>query len=134
MSNMMLYALWGALYALCAGLGFVAAPGEGLQVLMTVLSVLLFVPPFALNYRAARRKDRQTLILVRNLALAWLVMATVLLVTSFLTAFASETLGNILHSLLTIVASPLVACGSWVLAIFLWACVFFDALSKLDQK
>ena len=134
MSNKMLYTLWGALYAICAGLGFVSAPGKGLRILTVLLSVALFVPPLLLNYRAAQQKDRRTLTLVRNLALAWLLMTTVLLVTSFLTAFSSEVLGNILHSLLTIAASPLVASGNWALAIFGWACVFFDGLSKLDQK
>ena len=134
MSNTVLYALWGGLYAICAGLGFVTAPGSGLLFLMRVLSVALFVPPFVLNYRAAKKKDRRTLILVRNLSLCWLVITCALLVASFLTAFSSETLGNILHSLLTLVASPMVASGSWALAIFGWACVFFDAVSKLDKK
>ena len=134
MSNKMLYTLWGALYALCAGLGFIREPGEGLRFLMIAFSILLFVPPFVLNYRAANKKDRRTLCLVRNLAFAWLVMTTLLLVVSFLTAFASEALGNFLHSLLTVISSPLVACGSWALAIFCWACILFDALSTLDQK
>jgi len=133
MSNTVLYAVWGGLFALCAGLGLVAAPGEGMQVLMTVLSILLFVPPFVLNYRAAEKKDRRTLTLVRNLAFYWLVLASMLLVISFLTVFASEWLGNLMHVLLTIVASPMVACGNWALAIFLWACVFFDARSKLKK-
>jgi len=133
MSNTVLYAVWGGLFDLCAGLGLVAAPGEGMQVLMTVLSILLFVPPFVLNYRAAEKKDRRTLTLVRNLAFYWLVLASMLLVISFLTVFASEWLGNLMHVLLTIVASPMVACGNWALAIFLWACVFFDARSKLKK-
>ena len=134
MSNTVLYALWGGLYAICAGLGFVMAPGTGMLFLMRVLSVALFVPPFVLNYRSAKKKDSRTLVLVRNLSLCWLVLTCVLLVLSFLTAFSSETVGNILHSLLTIVASPMVASGSWALAIFCWACVFFDALSKLEKK
>ena len=133
MSNTVLYALWGGLYAICAGLGFATAPGTGLLFLMRVLSVALFAPPFLLNYRSAKKKDSRTLVLVRNLSLCWLVMTCALLVLSFLTAFSSETVGNILHSLLTIVASPLVTCGSWALAIFCWACVFFDALSKLEK-
>lgn len=134
MSNTVLYTLWGALYALCAGLGFVKQPGEGLQVLMTVLSVALFVPPSMLNYRAGKRKDRRTLMLVRNLSGLWLLLAVVLLVANFLSVLASEFLGNLLHYLLTIVSSPLVCSGSWALAIFLWACVFFDAGTKLKKR
>lgn len=133
MSNTVLYAIWGGLYALCAALGFIAEPKNSMRILMIMLSVGLFVPPFVLSYRAAQKKDRRTLLLVRNLSLSWLVLASVLLIVSFLTVFASETLGNLMHVLLTIVASPMVACGNWALAIFLWACVFFDARSKLKK-
>jgi hypothetical protein len=133
MSNTVLYALWGGLYALCAGLGFVTGPGEGLQFLMTVLSLALFVPPFLLNYRAAKAGNRRTLELVRNLSLGWLVVTSLLLVGNFLTVFASEWVGNLLYSLLIIACSPLVCSGSWALAIFCWACVFFDARSKLKK-
>ena len=133
MSNTVLYALWGALYALCAGLGFITEPKNSTQILMTVFSLALFVPPFLLNYRSAQKKDRRTLALVRNLAFYWLVLASVLLIGNFLMVFASETLGNLMHMLLIIVASPLVASGSWALTLFLWACVFFDARSKLKK-
>ena len=133
MSNTVLYALWGGLYALCAGLGFVTGPGEGLQFVMSTLSVALFLPPFVLNYRAAKAGDRRTLELVRNLSLGWLAVTSLLLVGNFLTVFASQWVGNLLYSLLILVSSPLVACGSWALAIFLWACLFFDARAKLKK-
>ena len=133
MSNTVLYALWAGLYALCAALGFITAPGEGLQFVMTVCSVVLFVPPLVLNYQAAKAKDRRTLELVRNLSLGWLLVTSLLLIGNFLTVFASERVGNLLYSLLIIVSSPLVCGGSWALALFLWACVFFDARSKLKK-
>jgi hypothetical protein len=126
MSNTVLYALWGGLYALCAGLGFVAAPGPTLRLLMIALSLLHFVPPLLLN----RKGDRRTLTLVRNLSGIWLVLCCVLLVGNFLSALASQWVGNLLHSLLTIVVSPLVAGDRWALVIFLWAYVFFDAVTK----
>ena len=133
MSDTVLYALWGGLYALCAALGFISAPGPALRLLMIILSAAQFVPPFVLNYRSARLGNRRTLELVRNLAFAWLVLTSLLLILSFLTVFASERVGNLLHSLLTVVGSPLVCSGNWALTIFLWACVFFDARSKLKK-
>ena len=129
MSNTVLFALWGALYALCAGLGFVAAPGPALRLLMVLLSLAHFVPAFLLN----RRGSRRILMLVRNLSLAWLVATGVLLVVNILSVMASETLGNFLHGLLTVISSPLVCSDSWALTIFLWACVFFDARAKLKS-
>ena len=133
MSNTVLYILWGVLYALCGGLGFVTEPGTALRLLMTLLSVCLFLPPLALNRRAAKAGNRRTLLLVRNLALGWLAVTGVLLVVNILSVLASEALGDFLHSLLTIVSSPLICSGSWALSIFLWACVFFDARSKLKK-
>ena len=129
MSNTVLYALWGGLYALCAGLGFVTEPGPTLRLLMILLSGALFIPPFLLN----RKGNRRTRELVRNLSAAWLVATAILLPCNILSVLASETLGNFLHGLLTILSSPLVCCDSWALAIFLWACVFFDARSKLKK-
>ena len=129
MSNTVLYALWGGLYALCAGLGFVTEPGPALRLLMILLSVALFIPPFLLN----RKGNRRTRELVRNLAAAWLVITAILLPCNILSVLASETLGNFLHGLLTVISSPLVCCDSWALAIFLWACVFFDARGKLKK-
>jgi hypothetical protein len=133
MSNTVLHAIWGGLYALCAGLGFITEPKNSTQILMTFFSLALFVPPFLLNYRAAEKKDRRTLTLVRKLSFYWLVLASVLLICNFLTVFASEILGNMMHILLIIVASPMIASGSWAQTIFLWACVFFDARAKLKK-
>ena len=129
MSNTVLFALWGALYALCAGLGFVAAPGPALRLLMIALSLAMFVPSFLLN----RKGNRRVRLLVRNLSLAWLIATAVLLPANFLAALAPEMLGNFLHGLLTILSSPLVCSDSWALTIFLWACVFFDARGKLKK-
>ena len=129
MSNTVLYALWGGLYALCGGLGFVTEPGPALRLLMILLSVALFIPPFLLN----RKGNRRTRELVRNLSTAWLVATAILLPCNILSVLASEALGNFLHGLLTILSSPLVCCDSWALAIFLWACVFFDARTKLKK-
>lgn len=129
MSNTVLFALWGALYALCAGLGFVAAPGPALRLLMIALSLAMFIPPFLLN----KRGNRRVRLLVRNLSLAWLIATAILLPANFLAALAPEMLGNFLHGLLTILSSPLVCSDSWALTIFLWACVFFDARGKLKK-
>lgn len=129
MSNTVLFALWGALYALCAGLGFVAAPGATLRLLMIALSLAMFIPPFLLN----KRGNRRVRLLVRNLSLAWLIATAILLPANFLAALAPEMLGNFLLGLLTILSSPLVCSDSWALTIFLWACVFFDARTKLKK-
>ncbi len=134
MSNTVLYALWGVLYALCAGLGFVTEPGAALLILMRLLAVALFVPPLMLNHRFAKAGNRAGLALNRNLSGLWLILTSLLLVGNFLSVLASETVGNMLYALLTVVGSPLVCGGSWAMTIFLWAYVLFDSLAKLKKK
>ena len=133
MSNTVLYALWGALYVLCAGMGFISNPGEWLQFSMLLMSIAFFLPPMVLIYRSDKNGDVRTLQLVKNLSLAWLIVASVLLVCNFLSATASERLGDILYGLLIIVASPMVCGDYWALTIFLWAWLFWDCRSKLKK-
>ena len=133
MSNTVLYALWGVLYVLCAGMGFISNPGEWLQFGMLLLSIAFFIPPMVLIHRSEKTGDCRTLQLVKNLSLAWLIVASALLVGNFLSVMASERLGNLLYGLLVIVASPMVCGDYWVLTIFLWAWLFWDSRSKLKK-
>ena len=134
MSNAVLYALWGALYALCAGLGFIGEPGRGMQFLMTALSVVMFAPPLMINYQAAQKGDRRNLKLVRNLSLLSLIMTALALVANLLGAVYSETLGNILHAFLTVVSSPMICSGYWVLSLFLWACLLMVTGKQIKKR
>ena len=43
----------------------------------------------------------------------------------------NKTLGNLLHIVLTIVSAPMMASGSWILSLFLWACLLMASLKKL---
>ena len=73
MSKKLLCALWGGLFILCAGLGFI--PGftqkvsAGAQAVLTVLAVAFFAPPACLIYGAKKEKDARTLKLVRGISL-----------------------------------------------------------------
>ena len=130
MSQNTLYALWGGLFLLCAGLGFVPEPN-----LFTALAALAgFLPPALLLYRAGKAKDVHTLKLVRNLAALSLGLTALLLVLNFMTALSSETLGTIIYYILVIVSSPMVCSGHWALSLFAWACLLMVSLSQLKKK
>ena len=103
MNKKVLFVLWGVLFILCAGLGFVPEPQSAWKVAMTVLSVLFFLPPALLLYRA----DRDTVLLVRNLSALSLGVTLVVLILNFVLAVSSETLGNVLHYILVVVSCPL---------------------------
>ena len=121
-----LYALWAVLFILCAGLGFIPEPEGAAATVMTTLSVFCFVPPALLLYQGGK----QDALLIRNLSALSLGLTLVLLILNFLTAFSSETLGKILHYVLTIVSSPMICSGHWAMSLFLWACLLMGSLKQ----
>ena len=123
-----LYALWGALFILCAGLGFIPEPVGALKVLLTGVSLLFFLPPAVLVWQSRREKNRAVLALVRNLSIASLSLSALLIIANFLTAFRSELLGNILHGVLVVVSSPMICSGHWAMSLFFWACLLIGGL------
>ena len=126
MTKRNLFVLWGVLFALCAGLGFLDPSAFGL-----IASVLFFVPPAILLYRAG--KDRHTLLLIRNLSALSLGLTLAALVLNLLTAFGSELLGSFVHCILVIVSSPMICSGHWAMSMFLWACLLMISLKLLKK-
>ena len=127
MKNQFLYALWAALFILCAGLGFIPEPAGVLRVLLTGLSILFFLPPAVLVWKGRREKDRMALSLVRNLSIASLSLSVLLIIANFLTVFRSELLGDILHGVLVVVSSPMICSGHWAMSLFFWACLLISS-------
>ena len=130
MKKKTLFALWGGLFILCAGLGFIPGPQGAVRVLLTGTSLLFFVPPALLLHLHG---DRATVTLVRNLSLLSLVLTLITLVLNFLLALSSETAGMVLHYILVIVSSPMVCSGYWVLSLFLWACLLSISRNMLKK-
>ena len=130
MKNRFLYALWGALFILCALLGFIPEPAGALRVLLTALSILFFLPPTLLIWKARREKNRAALLLVRNLSIVSLSLSVALIIANFLTVFRSQLLGNILHGVLVVVSTPMICGGHWAMSLFFWACLLIASLKK----
>ncbi|MCI7018233.1 MAG: hypothetical protein MR913_00220 [Clostridiales bacterium] len=130
MKNQYLFALWGALFILCAGLGFIPEPAGALRILLTGLSALFFLPPAVLVWKGHRERNRRQLALVRDLSIVSLSLSVLLLIANFLSAFHSELLGNILHGVLVVVSSPMICSGHWALSLFLWACLLIGSLKR----
>ena len=126
MNKKMLFVLWGVLFVLCAGLGFVPELQGFLKGLMTALSILFFLPPAWLLYKG----DRETVLLIRNLSALSLGVTLVTLILNFVLAVSSEFLGTVLHYVLVVVSAPMICSGYWVLSLFLWACLLMASLKK----
>ena len=127
MNKNLLYALWGGLFILCAGLGFIPEPEGSVKALLTLAALVFFLPPACLLYRAQKTQDVFLSRLIRNLSALSLGLTLLLLILNFLTAFRSEVLGRILHHILTIVSCPMVCSGHWAMSLFLWACLLIAA-------
>lgn len=134
MNKKFLYALWGGMFIICGGLGFIPEPAGALGAVLTVLSLGFFLPPALLVWGAAREKDRYVLLLVRNLSALSLGLTLALLVLNFISALASEALGSVLYGILVIVSSPMIACGHWALSLFLWACLLMASTKYLRKQ
>ena len=129
-----LFALWGGLFVLCAALGFIPAPGKALQILMTLLAISFFVPGALLLWLSAKTGDRDTALLIRNLAAASLILTAILIIANFFSALGSALVGNILYNILIVVSSPMVCSGYWALSLFLWACLMIASMRILKAK
>ena len=129
-----LYITWGVLYGICAALGFIHEPEGVLAGLMVTLSLLFFLPPAMLLYRAIPREQWGTVRVVRNLSIVSLVLTLIMLVLNFLSLGASDAVGLVMHGMLILVSSPMVCGQAWVVSLFLWACLLMVSLKYLKKK
>lgn len=134
MKKKVLYYVWGGMFLLCGLLGFIQEPQGAARVALTVLSLLFFCPPAALLHEAKAAGDRRTLTLLRNLSALSLILTGLLIVLNFLSAFGSDKLGVFLNALLTLVSSPMMCSGYWVLSLFLWAVLLVLSRKSLKPR
>lgn len=130
MKNSSLFLFWAGLYALCALFGLTPLQGSFGSVMMTILSLLFFIPGGILVYRGIWHQDRKLLRTVRILSLCSLILTLVFLTASFLTVLSSDAVGLTIHILLTLFSVPMICSGYWILSIFLWACLFISSFLK----
>ena len=134
MNKKLLFILWGVLFSICAGFGFVGQPGTAVRILGYLFAFGFFGVGGLILWQANTAKDRATITLVRNLSLASLILTAILLVANFLSIFASQGLGNFLHYVLVIVSSPMTCAPSWATSLFLWACLMVASQNLIKEK
>ena len=134
MKNKQLFALWGGMYILCAGLGFIPSPAGPLSTFLTLLSIAFFIPGGVLLYRGQKTGDFQTVKTVCALAGGVLGATLQVLILNFLSYGATEVTGDLLYGLLILVSSPMVCGGNWLLGLFGWACLLMSSLSLLRKQ
>lgn len=133
MNKKILTVLWAGLFIVCAGLGFIPEPEGAVRIVLTVLSLVFFLPPALLLYDAGNKRDKSVVQLIRNLAVLSLGLTLVMLILNFLTVLSSQALGQILHYVLTIVSAPMICSGHWAMSLFLWSCLLTASLKQLKK-
>lgn len=126
--------LWGSMFVLCAGFGFIPEPEGALRVIMIALAIMFFLPPWLLLRRADAQGDLPWLRLVRNLAALSLGLTVAVLLANFLCLMAPEAVGNALYAVLVIVSAPMICGQYWVLGLFGWACLLMGSISLIRKK
>ena len=66
MTQKILFALWGCLFILCAGLGFIPEPEGALRLLLTAVSLAFFLPPVLILQDAEKKQDTAAVKLIRK--------------------------------------------------------------------
>ena len=133
MKNSILFIAWAVLYIICALLGLAPLQGRAGSVFMALLSLVFFLPGGILVYRGFRQKNRRLLRSVRIISILSLALTMITLIANFFSVLASETVGNILQILLTLVSAPMICSGYWILSLFLWACLLMSTLIGRKQ-
>ena len=134
MNKKLLFTLWGVLFGICAGFGLIGQPGTAVRILGYLFAFGFFGMGGFILWQANGAKDLATITLIRNLSLASLILTAILLISNFLSVFASEGLGNFLHYVLVIVSSPMSCAPSWAVSLFLWACLMVVSQNLMKAK
>lgn len=130
MKRKLIYCLWGCLYILCVGLGFVKNPEGYGKVLLTLSALIFFLPGAYLLYDGFRCQNRRAVLQIRWISLLSLALTLVFLILNFLSVHWSAQAGNALYELLILVSAPMVCSQYWVLSLFLWACMLMASFKK----
>ena len=134
MKKSYIYAIWGVLYCICVGLGFVPNPAGFGKVLLVLTSLIFFLPPFYLLWQARKEKCRRTVLVLRLLSGGILILSLVLLVLNFMSVNWGVQAGLTMYVLLVMFTAPMVCSQYWALSLFLWACILMVSLKRMPGQ
>ena len=126
MSNKHLYATWGILFILTAGLGFIPEVDGLAATGMTILSLVFFIPGIILLYRGQKKP-------VLILSVVSLAMTLLCLILNVWSVGMTADMGDFLYVLLGLVSAPMYCSRFWVLSLFGWAFLLMGSIMKLPQ-
>lgn len=133
MKNKWWYLIWGALFILCALLGFIPEPQGLIKAMLILAAAVFFVPGWVLLYCAHADRDAATAKLVCAISGVSLGMTLLLLVLNLISGHASEAAGRLVYGFLVILSAPMVCSQYWFASLFLWACLLMTGFSIIKK-
>ena len=127
------YGIWAGLFILCACLGFIPEPTGMVKRLLSVTSVIFFMPGWVLLYLADKQQETVTPKIICGISGISLGLTLIFLVLNFLSGHASEAAGRVVHGFLVILSTPMVCSQHWALSLFLWAYLLFSGISAIKK-
>lgn len=134
MKKTLLYIAWGCMAILCIGLGTLETTARLIQISLSVISVMFFVPGGILLYDAVTENDRKEVLRLRWISIASLSLTLVTMIAFILTAAVGAAAADVLYDILLIVSCPMICAQYWLISLFLWACLLSATFLKKDQK
>ena len=132
--DMLLWILWGLVYLLCFGLGFLPnAAGFGKAVLI-LNSLVFFLPGALLLSRGIKTGNRRQVRRVRLACILSLALTTLAFIANVFSAYGSEALGKAMHILLMAVSVPMFCSQYRIIGVFLWACLLVASFNTKNKK
>ncbi len=125
---------WGALYVICTIFGFINTNNGLLQAIFALFSIGFFIPGGILLHEAVGEKDRKTVLCIRYLSVASLILTVLTWIGNVLALPASEAVGDRMYALLVLVSTPMISSQMWVISLFLWACLLMGSFFKKTKK
>lgn len=122
------------LYVICAGFGFIPSPEGPIYWVLMFFSLLFFVPPTMILYRAIKTQEKQTLRCIRNLSLISLSATLLAIILNIFSVAFTKAAGTAVYWILIVVSSPMICAQVWAISLFLWACLLMTALQQLRKK
>lgn len=134
MKTKTLWFTWLYMFILCAVLGFIPQPTGFFKFLFVLIAIGFFAPGFVLLVKADHRDQVKTIRIIRNISIAALVLAMVLIILNFSSALMSEIWGTVFYYMLVVLAAPMVCGQYWALTLFGWACLMVYSISLLKKR
>lgn len=134
MKKKILYIIWGCMAVLCIGLGTLETTDLLIQIPLTLLAVMFFVPGWFLLYDAFADGDRKEVLRLRIISIASLTLTVIFLIAFILTAAVGLPAADILYDILILVSCPMICGQYWLISLFLWSCLLSATFLKKGQK